>query len=207
MPAAIPTNNFQALGSATGLQLAAYAFPALIANRDVLTAQSDPDNPYGVLLGSDTYHANVIPIPTYGAAYIGLTAWFYASNDAATVSTAPIVRIYGHIPNPQGTRSANTWPQDVASEFLNLNHASIPEDLQGVWVPLTKPNYTPGTPQMTLEGPAASRSVAATSIEHISEEGYAFLRGCDYVIVLVSTAGALSAGATKKGVILASLFG
>lgn len=206
MPAAIPKNNFQALGSPTGLQLAAYSFSGLVANRDALTAQSDPDNPYGVLLGADTYHANVVPIPTYGAAYIGLTAWLYASNDAAT-ATAPIVRIYGHIPNPPGARDANTWPQDVASEFLNLNHASIPDDLKGLWVPLTKPNYTPGTPQLTLTTPAASRSVAATSIEHISEEGYAFLRGCDYVIVLVSTAATLSAGATKKGVIMASLFG
>lgn len=207
MPAAIPKNNFQALGSPTGLQLAAYAFPAQIANRNTLTAQSDPDNPYGVLLGADTYHANVVPIPTYGASYIGLTAWLYASDDAATVTASPIVRIYGHIPNPSGTRDANTWPQDVASEFLDLNHASIPEDLRGVWVPITKPNYTPGTPQITLTAPAATRSVASTSIEHISEEGYAFLRGCDYVIVLVSTAATLSAGATKKGVILASLFG
>lgn len=207
MPGSIPSNCFRISGSALGGHLASFALPAHVANTDALTAQSDPDNPYGILLASDTYHANVIPLPTYGASYAGLTAWTYADSATATVSQAAVVRVYGHIPNIPQARDVTTWPQDVASNFLDLNNTTIPQALRGLWIPLTKPGYTAGTPEITLTAGAASRVVASTSTEDISEEGYVFLRGCDHILVTISTALTLSAGSTKKAVIVASMFG
>lgn len=206
MPATRNPNLWNIPDQSFGTQIGAYGFPASVVNKDSLTAQSDPDDPYEVLDGTDTYHANVVPIQTFGAAYLGLVHMWFSSTYTATATADPIVRVFGHVPNPRQAKP-RLWPQDVSSSFYDLTDTDIAAEYRGLWVPLTPPGYTLGTPTLTLSGTPIDHVIGTTSREVTSELQYVFLAGCDYALVTVSTAATLSAGATKKGVIVGTLFG
>lgn len=201
MPAEID-KTFEYGGPAYGTHLGTFGFPARTVYRDALTAITDPDDLIGLFKGA-TNHALVVPQINTGASYLFLTHHWASTGTTATntvVLQAPIVRVYGLVPRSDRTPAQGNGrdaPEDTSTNFggvLSPFHTDISEFIRGIWVPLTKPNYTKGTPGLTLDQVAIRTPVSTTSLYAVSEEEYVFCAGCSAVVVVVATAATFTEG-------------
>lgn len=192
--------------SAAGAPISSYSSGAFVVNTNAKAVQTGHfQNVQEILNGSATNHANVIPLATMGAAYLHISARWKSDTSGVTLSTDPVVRVFGHVPNPREP-SLRSWPQDIDSNFNDLNASNIPEAFRGVWVPLGKPDRTMGTAELTLPSDGIIDDNGSVT-EGNTDEQWVFLAGCDFVIVTVETAAVFSAGSTTEAVILGRLTG
>lgn len=189
------------------VEIASYGGQAFVVNTNSASAASDPEDILEVLQGTST--ARIIQIG--GGSYLGLTH-HWTDVVAASCSTPPVVRVFGKVRNP-ATGAPRYHPQDIDADFPDLHASGLLAsdnswDARGIWIPLTKPGYTMGTPELTLSGVAIRHLFNSDANQYdVSEEQYVFLAGVEEVLVVVSTAAAYTSGTDPKGVIVGRLFG
>lgn len=193
---------------AGGIQINSFGGAAQVLNTNSASASADPDDIQEILIGATT--VKVLPIPA--GSYLHLTH-HWTDVAAATINQAPIVRVYGRVPNHNAQERLH--PQDVDSDFPDL-HASgyllgtarLRADLRGIWVPVTTPGYTLGTPGLTLSQVGTRHLFNADANQYVvSEEQYVFLGGITHAIVVVAEAATYTSGSDPKGVIVGRLTG
>lgn len=209
MPATLITDAFLCGAKSSrpkDIELVSFSMPALTLNLNSAQAQSDPDDPYRILSGDDTNHANVVPLAVPTGSYLFLSHVWTSTDDDDNVSQAPVVRVFGRVP-PSYNPGQRRLPVDHSSAFPDA-YVLPSADLRGLWVPLTKPGYTKGTPTLTLSANGILIPHGSGAIYGQSEEDYVFLAGVDRVIVAVSTAATWAGGAgTRTGMIVGRLVG
>lgn len=187
-------------------ELVSYGGAGVVLNTDSATATADADDVYALLAAATTIRA----IPVYTGAYLFLSH-HWTDVTAASINQAPVVRVFGHIPNHNIQQRSH--PQDIDTDFMDVHDSgfvlgSKPRlDARGLWVPLTTPGYTAGTPGLTLDNIGCRNVFNTTQQYTVSEEKYVFLAGCDLALVVVSTAATYTSGTDPKGVIVGRLVG
>lgn len=201
MPATID-QILEYTGATFGQQISSFGFPPRVVVSDSSAAISDPDDLIALFKGA-TNHGNIRPLINPGAPYLFLTHHWTSTGTAAAstvINQAPVVRVYGRIPvsdRASATPNGRDLPEDVDSSFgstLSPFHSDITQALRGLWVPLTKPNYTKGSPELTLSGVGLRTPVSTTALYVVSEEEYVFTAGCDLIVVVPQTAATWTEG-------------
>lgn len=148
------------------------------------TATAAPSNPYAVLDGSDAQAAScvVTPVPN-GANFLTLFHDYAASS--ATLTTAPVVRVYGEVPEPINAGDKNFHP-----ETLNLGPARFAGNAalelpRADWVPLAE--LATGNLAITV-GALSPAMTITTNSWFRSNPAYVALLGVSRILVTVSTA-------------------
>jgi hypothetical protein len=133
----------QLQGDVAGLaaSIASFGTGILVANTNSKQAQSSNGykNPYAILAGTATNHANVVsPIRVPPAcSHVELYhAYDINSGTPGDPATQPVVRVYGRVPEVTPVRS---WPEDQDS----TNFAST--STYGFWIPCVKPSDNTGS--------------------------------------------------------------
>lgn len=188
------------------VELISFSMPAAVLNLNAAQAQADPDDPYRILSGDDVNHANVVPMAVPTGSYLFLSHVWTSTDDDDDVNQAPVVRVFGRVP-PHSNPGRRRLPSDHSSSFPEP-YDLPPAGSRGLWVPLTKPGYTKGTPTLELSNNGIVVPHGSGEISGQSEEDYVFLAGADQIIVAVSTAATWTGGSgTRAGMIVGRLVG
>ena len=200
---------------AIGVPLAALSSPGAVCITDTVSALSgDADDVYEYLSGNSSDGGRVRPIYNDGSwNYLHLFHVWHSDDPADTIaSTAgPKIRVFGQI--PKYNRGKRVWPQDsFTSNVVDVDDISTYGeglgddriDLSGLWIPLTKPGYTAGTPELQLEGTAIRHLHNSDSDITVTSEGqFVYLQGCRNILVVMDTVPTFSGGTgTREGVVL-----
>lgn len=114
-------------------------------------------------------------------------------------TTAPTVRVFGRkplwVPNsPVSSGAGRKWPQDLSPDNYPDVMASAFGDAKGFWVPLVKPDWQAGIPEIAFDtnDPIRCPSFGGVKALHVSEPQSVFLSGCEEVVVAIDTAASYS---------------
>lgn len=157
----------------------------VVANTNALAAQAHPTDPWETAAGAatQTNHGNVRPVATNGRF---MYASVYLAWRGSDVTTNPVVRVYGRVPDPNIPAVDRKYPADDDTDF-NTAFAS-----EGLWVPLPQLPIL-ADPEFALElmgddGAAAEYTVGSNDTK-FSKPRTVYLQGTTKLIVHVSTAG------------------
>jgi hypothetical protein len=157
------------------------------------TATANPANPYKILDGTDTNadKVNIVAVPS-NATYLDLYHFFSkATAGAGTLTTLPIVRVFGEIPIVKG----NDY---VAHPISVINNSSVNLVSNGYadWIPLTTAaggagstsitvgDSTDAEPMTYITGPATGGTNAISR----SAPASILVKGVRRIIVTIKTA-------------------
>lgn len=162
-------------------------------------------------LGADATNApghiycRIITVPKEYS-YLDLTHHYYLSAAGDSLTSGPKVLVYGRCPYHYKSRPRRWWPQDINSDFPDLMAIAGDTDVDGMWVPLTEPNYTVGNPEIDFDiGDSINYEIASGETYHVSESKFVFLSGCDKLLVMIHTAAVFvdaSGGGTPAGMMV-----
>jgi hypothetical protein len=203
----IPLTN---INPSTATPVSAATTSTVVFNTDTLTVADDPTSPHKVISNGDTNGSRVhIQTCPTGASAVDLSHWF----TEGTVTTRPVIRVFGEIPVPSmggssGTGasvpgSATVIPTDHPQK-IDSQHYENPHSFSGGdWIPLsdadgeyliTVGSATDVEPWKDSQGGAAGGLGASHSTSVT-----VFTRGCNRIMVLVATATAGPTGGLIAG--------
>lgn len=193
----IPLTN---INPSTATPISAATTPTVVFNTDTLTVAADPTSPHKVIANGDANGDNVhIQTCPTGAAAVDLSHWF----TEGTVTTRPVIRVFGEIPVPSMGGSSGTGASVPGSPTVipvdhpfKINPLAFQNPLSfsgGDWIPLSDADgeylITVGSAtdvepwKDSLGGASATFSSRSTSVT-------VFTRGCNRIMVLIATATA-----------------
>jgi len=214
MPGSNPLAPFQFSlgGDQFGPHLNTIGLPYAVVNKNALAASTDPDNPFGLGTGLDTYGNNVVLVTNPGFTYLDL-AMIASSTAAPTITTALKVRAFGmpnelpingappYLPHQYDT-TANRWPNPLDTNPAANNNSTYWTSTwkvrtQGIWVPLTHP--TSGDHEQTFSTSFSINTTGgvefvdmSTNILSLVNGPIYYTAGCTKIVVLVSQAAAIT---------------
>jgi len=190
----MPQETYRGALKSTGIPshaLAAQGSTVFVVNSDAATATGALD-PWGVLSGDVTAHANVYPVGT-ASQYLYLDL-FHMWPDNAAASGAVTVRVYGEV-DVKMEGNARIWPGDVDTTNFEI---PVNEDNQpSFWIPLPDKD---GTHALALDTTASTIYADEVTLGNSSSSSGAaqpfavglptsvYLAGVRRVMVLVGSA-------------------
>jgi len=162
-------------------------------NTNSKQATASPANPFKILDGTETYadKVNIVSVPS-NATYLDLYHFFSkATAGAGTITTHPIVRVFGELPCPKGDSYVDHPISGINATGVNLVTAGY-----GDWIPLTTVAGGAGSTSITVgdstdtEPMCYITGLASAGTNAISRSAPAsiLLKGVRRVIVTIKTA-------------------
>lgn len=178
-------------------------------NRDITTAQGDPDNPLSILTeAASSEHAlvDVVSVPD-GANYLDLWALINGEDDVA-VNTNAIVGVYGRVavPASQSWAPELTIIEDAPAVLTGpRGQGNTAVDTAHRWIPLQE--VAADDHPVTLKA-VAQRYIYNTGTEAVATTipNRVICAGCDRIMVLTQTALTLTNGGSNAAAVLIGRF-
>jgi hypothetical protein len=203
-------NNVEAAGNpnALGLSYSSLGSTAFVLNANTGVVTEPANDPWAVVNADAAGHGNCRIITTGRRfAYLHLMhAWTTRNTSSSTldstalVTTDPIVRVYGRIPNRNNPNQQPIWPSDDSPKFRELLLTD------GMWRPLLLPDAASALiPLDSGSDEAAHYSVGGNDF-WIGLPSTLFICGCDAVLCTVDDAAVFNETGAL-GVVLGHLSG
>lgn len=196
----------------SGAYPACYGSSFMTLHSDLETVNSDPDNPFGGVPGSqdtpDAVNMRIAAVP-HDANMLSIMAYVTSTIATQTFNQAPIMNVFGLIPHPYvGGDQRKVLPEATNSTFESLNVSTVP-GLRGLWIPLPELGYTEGTLGVTLDQVGMRIPIALITGDQaqlFSEPRYIPTMGCTHIMAMCATAGTYTTGSETESVVCLGWF-